>query len=175
MPTIGIDSPSVWLPHSMMEPTPSQVEQSHDALRSFSLFGGMARSVSRVKKFWEKPTPGVARKLYESGCLWNSFVMVGKVGTFLEMFKQHLPQMFRMFTAAAKLFGTAKEGAVLKSIYAWIEETNFSTEVLERSSERLLVMRVADVGWSDWGEPQRVVGTLNNLGIHPEWMQALAA
>jgi mannose-1-phosphate guanylyltransferase len=140
-----------------------------------SLFGDMARSVSRVKKFWEKPSTGVAKKLLEAGCLWNSFVMVGKVGTFLDMFKRHLPEMFRMFAASAKLFGTTQEPVVLKSIYAWIDDTNFSSEVLERSSDELLVMRVSDVGWSDWGEPQRVVGTLTNLGIQTEWMQALAA
>jgi mannose-1-phosphate guanylyltransferase len=140
-----------------------------------SLFGDMARSVSRVKKFWEKPSTGVAKMLLESGCLWNSFVMVGKVATFLAMFQRHLPEMFRMFEASSRLFGTAQEDAVIKSIYAWIDETNFSSEVLERSSDELLVMRVSDVSWSDWGEPQRVVGTLTNLGIQTEWMQAMAA
>ncbi len=110
-----------------------------------------------------------------AGCLWNSFVMVGKVETFLEMFRKHLPDFYRMFTAAAKLFGTHQESAVIRSIYSWIEETNFSSDVLERSAEELLVMRVGEVGWCDWGEPERVVGTLTNLGVHTEWMQALAA
>jgi hypothetical protein len=64
---------------------------------------------------------------------------------------------------------------VIRSIYSWIGETNYSSEVLERSAEKLLVMRVGKVGWSDWGEPHRVVGTLTNLGIQAEWMQALAA
>lgn len=137
-----------------------------------SLFGDLARSVSRVKKFWEKPTAGVATKLLEAGCLWNSFVMIGKVGTFLAMFERHLPDMYRMFTASRPLFGTRQEPAVLKSIYSWIGETNFSSEVLERSSEDLLVMRVKDVGWSDWGEPHRVIGTLSTLGVQAEWMQA---
>jgi mannose-1-phosphate guanylyltransferase len=140
-----------------------------------SLFGDLPRSVSRVKRFWEKPTAGVAKRLLEAGCLWNSFVMVGKVGTFLEMFKRHLPEMFRMFAASEKLLGTPEERAVVKSIYSWIEETNFSTEVLERSSDDLLVMRVSDVGWTDLGEPDRVVGTLVQLGIKTDWMQAMAA
>ena len=140
-----------------------------------SLFGSMSRSVSRVRKFWEKPTIGVARHLMSIGCLWNSFVMVGRVETFLAMFREHLPAMFRMFAASSGTFGKADEFAVLRAIYSWIEETNFSTEVLEKAAERLLVMRIADVSWSDWGEPQRVVGTLQDLGIQPAWMQALAA
>ena len=140
-----------------------------------SLFSGLAGSISRVKRFWEKPTSGVARQLMRTGCLWNSFVMVGKVSAFLEIFKEHLPSMFRMFAAAAKQIGRADEAAVIRSIYSWIDETNFSSQVLEKSVDRLMVMRVADVMWSDLGEPQRVVGTLRNIGIQPDWMQAIAA
>jgi mannose-1-phosphate guanylyltransferase len=140
-----------------------------------SLFGEISKSVSRVNRFWEKPTAGVAKKLMSAGCLWNSFVMVGRVAAFLEMFREHLPEMYRMFAASGRLFGTPKEAAVIRSIYSWIGETNYSSEVLERSAEKLLVMRVGQVGWSDWGEPNRVVGTLTNLGIQTEWMQAVAA
>jgi hypothetical protein len=64
---------------------------------------------------------------------------------------------------------------MIRSIYEWLNETNFSSEVLERATSRLLVMRVGDVGWCDWGEPQRVVGTLTNLGIQTEWMNAVSA
>lgn len=140
-----------------------------------SLFGGEQKSVTRVERFWEKPTTGVAKRLLKAGCLWNSFVMVGRVDTFLQMFREHLPEMFRMFAAASKLFGTSQENAVIRSVYSWLEETNFSSEVLEKSVDKLMVMRVGDVGWCDWGEPERVVGTLNDLGLQPQWMQALAA
>ena len=140
-----------------------------------SLFGELYRSVSRVDRFWEKPTVGVAKKLMSGGCLWNSFVMVGRASAFIEMFRLHLPEMFRMFSAGSGTFGKHQENAVVRSIYQWIGETNFSSEVLERSASDLLVMRVGEVGWSDWGEPDRVVGTLMNLGIQTDWMRAIAA
>jgi mannose-1-phosphate guanylyltransferase len=140
-----------------------------------TFFGDMPGSISRVKRFWEKPSRGVAQKLLQAGCLWNSFVMTGKVMTFLDMFRKHLPDMFRMFAGSSQLFGTSRETAVIRSAYAWIHETNFSTEVLERSASDLLVMRVGDVGWSDWGEPQRVMGTLTGLGINADWMSSIAA
>ena len=155
---------------------PDKAETSYgwiEPARSF--FGDLSQSFSRVGRFWEKPTAGVAEKLMTAGCLWNSFVMVGKAHTFLEMFKKHLPDMYRMFSASIRVFGTSQESAVIRSIYSWINETNFSSEMLERSSDELLVMRVGDVGWSDLGEPQRVMGTLNTLGIQLEWMQAMAA
>lgn len=140
-----------------------------------SLFGDLSRSVSRVSRFWEKPTSGVAQTLFGSGCLWNSFVMVGRVETFLELFRRHLPEMHRMFAAVVNLLGTPQEAAVIRSIYSWMENSNFSSDVLEKCTDELLVMRVGDVGWCDWGEPERVVGTLTSLGVQAEWMRAVAA
>lgn len=140
-----------------------------------SLFGGLAGSVTRVKRFWEKPDRKRAKELMSRGCVWNSFVMIGKVDTFLEMFKRNLPDLFRMFKAASLAFDRTSETEVVRAVYSWIEESNFSSQVLEKESESLLVMRVGDVGWSDWGEPQRVLGTLTNLGIRKDWMQAVAA
>jgi mannose-1-phosphate guanylyltransferase len=156
--------------------TPDKAETSYgwiEPARSF--FGDVDRSFNRVTKFWEKPSPGVAKHLMASGCLWNSFVMVGSVDAFLKMFRRHLPGMYRMFAAAAQTFGTSQESATIRSIYNWIEDANFSSQVLERSAADLMVMRVGNVGWSDWGEPQRVIGTLNTLGVRTEWMQAVAA
>lgn len=101
--------------------------------------------------------------------------MVGRVDTFLGMFKKHLPELYRMFSAASKLFGTSQEYAVIRSIYDWIEDINFSSEVLEKCSDELMVMRVSNVGWSDWGEPERVISTLNSIGVQPRWLQAVAA
>jgi mannose-1-phosphate guanylyltransferase len=140
-----------------------------------TLFGNLAKAVSQVKRFWEKPSPEAANHLMTKGCLWNSFVMVGKVGAFLGLFEKHLPALYKMFAASSITFGTSAEKATLRSLYAWINETNFSSEVLEKAADELYVLRVADVVWSDWGEPQRVLGTLENLGLQPDWMQAVAA
>jgi mannose-1-phosphate guanylyltransferase len=41
----------------------------------------------RVSQFWEKPSPGEARRLYDRNCLWNSFVVVGQVRTFLALIR----------------------------------------------------------------------------------------
>lgn len=155
---------------------PEKAETSYGWIEpAESLFGDLPRSVTRVARFWEKPTAGVARLLMSKGCLWNSFVMIGRVNVFVDLFREHLPEIFRMFAASESQFGTRHERAAIRSIYSWIDETNFSNAVLEKSADRLHVMRVGNVGWSDWGEPQRVIGTLSNLGIRPAWMQSMAA
>lgn len=155
---------------------PEKAEMSYGWIEpDRSLFGDVARAVSRVKAFWEKPSLNMAQDLMTKGCLWNSFVMVGKVKTFLNLFEKHLPDTFNIFTAAAKTFGTTNEKATVRSVYEWIAEINFSSEVLEKCTDELFVLRVGDVGWSDWGEPKRVIGTLAGLGVQTEWMQAVAA
>lgn len=140
---------------------------------SESLFGEMKMSFSRVARFWEKPSLSGAKKLMSEGCLWNSFVMVGKAKAFLDLFRQYLPDMFRMFDMSKDMIGKGTETSVITAIYSWLNETNFSTGVLEPAASKLIVMRVADVGWCDWGEPNRVIGTLSSLGIKPDWIGAV--
>lgn len=159
---LGIEAEKPETSYGWIEPAPS-------------LFGSLNRAVVRVKRFWEKPTSGVAKQLLRSGCLWNSFVMVGRVDIFLEIFQKQLPELYRVFVAASKQFGTNQENAVVRSIYEWIKDSNFSSEVLEKCSDELLVMRVSDVGWSDWGEPERVIGTLRSIGAQPTWFRTIAA
>jgi len=140
-----------------------------------SLFGGVAGGVSRVARFWEKPTRWTAEQLMTAGCLWNSFVMIGRAEAFLELFRVHLRDTFRMFDVSKRMLRTSQEKPLLRAIYSWLPESNFSSEILEKATESLMVKRVDEVGWSDLGEPQRVVGTLKDLGIKPTWSPALAA
>ena len=140
-----------------------------------TLFGDLAKAVSPVERFWEKPSFEAANYLMTKGCLWNSFVMIGKVGTFLGIIEKNLPALYKMFAASSTAFGTSAEKATMRSLYAWITDVNFSSEVLEKATAELYVLRVADVVWSDWGEPQRVLGTLENLGVQTDWMPAVAA
>ncbi|MEQ1763184.1 MAG: sugar phosphate nucleotidyltransferase [Pyrinomonadaceae bacterium] len=140
-----------------------------------SLFGGEPGGISRVSRFWEKPSRKAAEQLMASGCLWNSFVMVGRAVAFLEMFRAHLKESFRMFDISKRMLCTNQEKPLMRAIYSWLPDSNFSSDVLEKATEMLMVKRVAEVGWSDLGEPQRVLGTLKDLGIKANWSPALAA
>ena len=125
------------------------------------IFGGL----SRLRLFWEKPTARESRKLMDRGCLWNSFVMVGRVDAFLNMTKQALPDLYRLFEAVVPVFGTPDEEPNLRVLYRLIPDTNFSHEVLSVRPEDLTVMRVGKVGWSDLGEPSRVLAAMSRMGL----------
>ena len=134
-----------------------------------SIFGGNF-AARPVRRFWEKPSLESAEKLLKDGCLWNSFVMVGRIETFLQTIHGKLPALYRQFQKIEFSQGKKAEAEAIRSLYDSIKETNFSSEVLEKCREELLVLPVGRVGWSDWGEPQRVLGTLAALGIKTDWM-----
>jgi mannose-1-phosphate guanylyltransferase len=130
-----------------------------------SILANAQRSITRVRTFWEKPNLSLATSLMERGCLWNSFVMVGRVDALLKMTRAAMPEMYAAFDAVAHTFKTAAERRALAELYSQIEDSNFSHQVLAARPEDLMVMRVGDVGWSDLGEPNRVLSTLARLGV----------
>jgi mannose-1-phosphate guanylyltransferase len=132
------------------------------------LEGRYADSISHVKRFWEKPSETIASNLMRSGCLWNSFIMVGRVGSFLELTRQTIPRVYNSFESIRQSFLTAKEADVLSALYAVIPTSSFSDDVLSVSPNGLAVMRGSGLGWSDLGEPHRVLSVLARKGPKAE-------
>ena len=133
-----------------------------------SILAGAQKSITRVRKFWEKPSFNLATSLMERGCLWNSFVMVGCVDALLKMTRAAMPEMYAAFAAITPTFETASEHKALAALYSGIEDYNFSHQVLAVRPEDLMVMRVGEVGWSDLGEPNRVLSALARIGVQSE-------
>jgi mannose-1-phosphate guanylyltransferase len=59
-----------------------------------------------VSRFWEKPPSEVARRLMATGCLWNSFMMVGQLPTLLGLFILALPDLYASFWKIKPTLGT---------------------------------------------------------------------
>lgn len=137
-----------------------------------SIFNSFPRAISRVEKFWEKPAPAQAQKLMAQGFLWNSFVMVGRVDAFLRTIQQAVPEIYGSFTSIQKSIGATSEPWAIRGLYSELEPSNFSRDVLGARANDLAVMPVKDVGWSDWGDPGRVLSTLARLGVQAAWAQA---
>jgi len=133
-----------------------------------SILGRALRSITRVNRFWEKPDARLATELMERGCLWNSFVMVGRVDALLKMIQAALPELYSEFSMISSTFETAAEQREMRTLYSRIEETNFSHRVLAARPEDLTVLRVGEVGWSDLGEPARVLSTLARMGMETQ-------
>jgi mannose-1-phosphate guanylyltransferase len=99
------------------------------------------------------------------GCLWNSFVMVGRAQALLRMTQQAVTFLYHKFVDICSALNTTREESSIRALYSEVASTNFSHDVLTKSPEKLAVLAVSEVGWSDWGAPQRVQATLARMGI----------
>jgi mannose-1-phosphate guanylyltransferase len=125
--------------------------------------GRSPATLSQVIRFWEKPSFPKAQELLSRGCLWNTFVTIGRVRAFLELLYTAIPEV--MFRIAATL-----TDADLDLTYREVVAADFSREVLAPQPHRLLVVRDAASGWTDVGNPSRVFDTLARDSIEPAWL-----
>lgn len=121
--------------------------------------------IQKVKYFWEKPTSYEAAELMAKGCLWNSFVMVGKVNTLIGLYKKYLPGLYRLFCLGNITIGTSAEKMTIKTIYKMTAKRDFSFDILEKCRETLYVLRAGGFSWSDLGEPREVLLKMAQLGL----------
>jgi len=117
-----------------------------------------------VRRFWEKPSREVARELMATGCLWNSFMMVGRLQTLLGLFTLAMPELYISFSKIRPSLGTVFEEESLGRLYEALRPSDFSRRVLESAAPSFNVLPVRNVGWSDLGEPHRVAKALAGLG-----------
>ena len=126
----------------------------------------------KVKRFWEKPSVRTAHELLLRGCVWNTFVMLGRAGAFLEMIRSSIPDIFMLFEPLlqGRLMDESKFTEMLGRIYDRVPEADFSKLVLSQLPDRLGVWCLGDVGWNDLGDPRRVLSVLSEAGVENEWM-----
>lgn len=156
---LGIEADRPEVEYGWIEPAPS-------------IFAPLGGAIRRVQRFWEKPALNVAQSLMDQGFLWNSFVMVGRVDAFLRMIQRALPDLYESFVPVLPFMGAADEDAAIRNLYSTLKPSNFSQDVLSARTEDLSVMPVRNVGWSDWGDPSRVLSTLAGIGMQAQWAQA---
>jgi mannose-1-phosphate guanylyltransferase len=136
--------------------------------RGVPIEGALAKSVCRVSRFWEKPTAPIASQLMANGCLWNSFVMVGQVQTFVELVKNALPSMSEAFEGARRSLFTSAEEMAFNELYRRVRNSSFCQDVLAVQPDRLAVLQATGLGWSDLGEPGRVRSVLEGMTVRTE-------
>ncbi|MGD1092047.1 MAG: sugar phosphate nucleotidyltransferase [Bryobacteraceae bacterium] len=120
----------------------------------------------RVMRFWEKPSLPVAKVLLNLGCLWNTFVMVGRVRTLLGLIQAATPQLYGNFQHHETTSGHFDS----ERLYETLAPVDFSRDVLAQSPAELAVLDAGSVGWSDLGEPERVVRLIAQLDSQCDWL-----
>jgi mannose-1-phosphate guanylyltransferase len=123
----------------------------------------------QIRGFCERPSHGLAIRFWQSGCLWNSSVVVGRMPVLLLLMRKLLPQLTASFDDVRPTIGTEREGAAVEAIYGTLPEEDFSHEVSRRRPENLAVLPVAGIEWSDLEKPRRAMVALRHAGIRSKW------
>jgi mannose-1-phosphate guanylyltransferase len=155
---LGIEPDNAETEYGWIEPT--------DAIPGTPLF--------RVGRFYEKPSAALAGTLLARGGLWNSFVLVARVPALLALFAGFVSRLTDAFAALRSALGTADEERVARTAYSHLEMIGFSEAVLAARPANLATLPVRGVRWTDWGHPRRVLATLDELGIEPEWAEQVS-
>ena len=121
-------------------------------------------SIHAVETFLEKPDAATAYEARTTGSLWNTMVLAAKGKELWSLGWKCFPEMMSLFERLKKAIDTAEELKVLDAIYEAMPRRNFSSHLLQCAPERLAVMEMKDVLWSDWGNPARIADTLDKIG-----------
>jgi hypothetical protein len=101
----------------------------------------------------------------EEGWLWNTIVVVARALSLFELIVEATLHLAGSFSLIRRAIGTHWQQQVVEKVHRTISPANFSTAVLARYPERLAVLPVQHVLWSDWGRGVRLVDTLIRLGV----------
>jgi mannose-1-phosphate guanylyltransferase len=123
--------------------------------------------VRAVRSFLEKPDAAQADAALRTGALWNTLVFAANIDLLWTLGWQCVPDMMPLFERLTEAIGGPEEGRVLEAIYRDIPAKNFSSDLLQRVPEKLAVIELTGVLWSDWGKPERIAETLRRIDRQP--------
>jgi mannose-1-phosphate guanylyltransferase len=121
---------------------------------------GASAPLRAVRGFWEKPQLPIAEQLLARGCFWNTLVVVGRTHAFEALLEQTVPDVWHEFASRQPGRNAAEHASALRQAYAAIRPSDFSHEVLAVAPERLSVLALPNSGWTDLGQPLRVLDVL---------------
>jgi mannose-1-phosphate guanylyltransferase len=131
--------------------------------------------VQTVQLFVEKPSRSDAAQIKASGGLWNTMIIAAKASALWKLGWERFPEMMHSFNQLRDAIDTYYEDFVLEQIYESMPKRNFSSDLLARATDRIAVMAMQGVLWSDWGRMERIVETLRRVGKIPNFHSIIQA
>jgi mannose-1-phosphate guanylyltransferase len=122
-----------------------------------------AGNLFHVNSFIEKPNSDDAREIIKRGGLWNTLVMVFRLSRMLDLVQEIAPRevegLFELRTSPEKAV----------NLYQTMQPWNFSTKLLVGIPQHLVMLKVENVLWSDWGTREAIERTYRALNLVPYW------
>jgi mannose-1-phosphate guanylyltransferase len=99
-----------------------------------------------VSRFIEQPSRRAAEDLIQQGALWNTSILVFRLGMLLDFVWRTAPLLPFAFTEIAEAIGSPEEYAVIEAVYDRLPPVDFARGVLELVADgwpsNLAVLRV---------------------------------
>jgi mannose-1-phosphate guanylyltransferase len=127
----------------------------------------VARTMVRgVARFVEKPSGRRAAQLWRNRCLWNTFVLVGKASAFHHVLERAAPALVEAFDLLKQARTLSDEVRLANLVYESIPALDFSRDVAAVCPDVLAVVDLPMAGWTDLGEPSRVLNVMADRRRH---------
>jgi hypothetical protein len=98
--------------------------------------------------------------------------MIGRAKAFLDLIHAGAADIYQAFERLLALPESVSASDRLNAIYQCVATADFSKLVLSGAPDRLGVWCLGDAGWSDLGDPRRVMTVLDETGITNDWMNS---
>ena len=117
------------------------------------------KNIYKVKTFSEKPDQEMARTFIESGdFLWNSGIFVANLNTWLNTFKENLPEVYSTFRSGIDKYNTPEEASFIKNAYTTCRKISIDYGIMEQADNTYVY--ASSFGWSDLGTWASLYNTL---------------
>lgn len=161
--------------------TPEQGQETEYGYIEVGNMQQFARTLP-VTGFREKPQLNLARRLIGQGARWNTMVFTVRSSVLWDMVKQTTPVLYNSFSLLQTMLSSVHAPRFVEHIYDSLPNVNFSSEICQPLAQKLRVLPVPDVGWSDWGTVTSIFQSLRRMGkldafrqrldecqVHPSW------
>jgi mannose-1-phosphate guanylyltransferase len=116
-----------------------------------------------VSRFVEKPAAPLARQLFATKALWNSFIFGASGTALLGLLRRQLGDTVEEMTIALSRDEQAGTCSHLSELYDRLPTVDFSRAIVQQFPCTLRVITASACGWNDLGTPRRVAVTLGLL------------
>jgi mannose-1-phosphate guanylyltransferase len=142
-----------------------------------------------VAGFVEKPPLALARRLINEGALWNTMVFTVRSSTLWADGPGHCAitlQRLWLDSVDVRSHPAPRLSSIsIRRFQQTLPNVNFSSDICAPMAKKLRVLKVPNVGWSDWGTASSILRSLIEMGqleafrmrleesqVHPSWYAA---
>jgi len=136
----------------------------------------MGHRISTATRFKEKPIFKLREpEVTTASGLWNTLILAATADFLWSLGYSCFPDLMGPLEEFSDSIGKGDHEANLDDLYRTVSRHDFSSELLEVSPDKIAVIELNGVLWSDWGRSERIRESLAAIGAVPAFSISSAA